>query len=143
MMVSFPISAVMYLLGVLVMINVASACFICGIRELQIIRCGVGPYEDCPREHYYVILVAVPRVAHDNFFRMVFLLLIFIMLLHLKLCYISLQRKKAMVYMYYQYIVGFMLMGAFFSWNYIFFLLEITIWNKMRIIYSRIEFFFF
>ena len=31
---------------------------------------------------------------------------------------------------------------SFCSWNYIF-LLEISIWNKMRIIYSRIEFFFF
>ena len=32
---------------------------------------------------------------------------------------------------------------SFSSQNYIFFILEITIWNKMRILYSRIDFFFF
>ena len=44
--------------------------------------------------------------------------------------------------MYHQYIVGFMLTRAF-ARGTIFFLLEISIWDKMRIIYSRIEFFFF
>ena len=35
--------------------------------------------------------------------------------------------------MYHQYIVRFMLTGAFAHGTIFFFLLEITIWNKMRI----------
>ena len=35
--------------------------------------------------------------------------------------------------MYHQYIVRFMLTGAFAHGTIYFFLLEITVWNKMRI----------
>ena len=48
---------------------------------------------------------------------------------------------QAVLYTYHQYIVGFMLIGAF-AHGIVFFLLEITIWNKMRIIYSIIDLFF-
>ena len=58
--------------------------------------------------------------------------------------------SQAVLYTYHQHIVGFMLTGALAHENiyiyiYIFFfyLFEITIWNKMRILYSRIVFFFF
>ena len=48
---------------------------------------------------------------------------------------------QVVLYTYHQYIVGFMLIGAFAHGTVIFF--RISIWNKMRIIYSRIELFFF
>ena len=49
---------------------------------------------------------------------------------------------QAMLYSYHQYIVGFMLTGAFAHGTIYIFLLEITIWNKMRIIYSIIDLIF-
>ena len=52
---------------------------------------------------------------------------------------------QAVLYPYHQYIVGFMLTGAFAHgtiYIYIYILLEITIWNKMRIIYSIIDLIF-
>ena len=50
---------------------------------------------------------------------------------------------QAVLYLYHQYIVGFMLTGAFAHGTiYIYILLEITIWNKMRIIYSIIDLIF-
>ena len=45
------------------------------------------------------------------------------------------------LYTYHQYIVGFILTGVF-AHGTVFVLLEITIWNKTRIIYSIIDFFF-
>ena len=51
--------------------------------------------------------------------------------------------SQAVLYTYHQYIVGFMLTGALPHRAIYLFLLEITIWNKMRILYSRIAFFFF
>ena len=50
--------------------------------------------------------------------------------------------SQAVLYTYHQYIVGFMLTGALPHRAIYLFLLEITIWNKIRIIYSRIDFFF-
>ena len=67
------------------------------------------------------------------FFKVIFFLII-------NICHVIMSR--AMLYMFHQYKVGFMLTGALTHETIFFFLLEITIWNKMRIIYSRIDFFF-